>query len=334
MYLCTMRRITLLLTLLLPAVCVACATAPRLEGDERTILERIRALRALRHDIAAVWPGYDAPQYDVPLLYYTDSVCYAVNPTAEMCEHFGGRIAHEENGLRIYRLSLPDTLPFHMETQIEFLDSTCFAYRRPYLCCSSPELTGRMVPDVTSDSTWMPMVLHEYAHGYQYSHPELTAHLAHALPTYPEAEFSRLHLEYEWFNAAIRDENQALLDALAAATPDERTEHIDRFFTLRAGRKARMAAELGAAAVSDEEFYEYMEGMARFFEAEAGFRLGSYTDRDTWLHDTDHSGYFFATGYNLVRLLEQLGYDLPTLYEGTPRPLERDLRAATAQRTE
>lgn len=333
-----MRRLSLLLALLLTATCITCAAstaAPLLKGDEQTILERLRTIRTLRHDLADVWPGFDASQYDVPLLYYTDSVCYAVNPTEAMCRHFEAHLTHEEPGLMIYRLRRPDTLPFHMETYTEFQDSTCFAYRRPYVSCSSPEITQLTVPDVTTDSTWIPMVLHEYAHGYQYSHPELTAHLTQALPTHPETELARLHLEYEWFNLAIRAENQALLDALTAGTPDVRAEHLDRFFILRAGRKARMAEELGTTAVRDEEFYEYMEGMARYIEAEAGFRLGSYSDRDTWLHDTDHTGYFFATGYNLVRLLKEFGYDLTTLYDGTPQPLEQYLQCAVlTQHTE
>ena len=330
-----MKRLIQTLLLLLACHLAACAPHPQMDSEsERQVLERIRAIRALRHDLAAAWPGFNAPQYDVPMLYYTDSICYAVNPTQSMCRHFGAQLAHEEKGLAIYRMERPDTLPFHMETHTEFRDSTYFAYRQPYLCCSSPELTRLVVPDVTTDSAWMPMVLHEYAHGYQYSHPELTACLAHTMPTYPEAEFARLHLEYEWFNHAIRTENQALLDALAAETSDEQAKHLHRFFSLRAERKTRMTAEFGHAALRDEEFYEYMEGMARYIEAEAGFRVGSYTERDTWLYDTDHSGYFFATGYNLVRLLERIGFDRTKLYEGTPRPLEQYLRDALAQRTE
>ena len=79
-------------------------------------------------------------------------LCHAVDPTPELREHFGVRPAHEEPGLRTYRMARPDAQPFHMETSLEFGDPTHFAYLRPYLRCSSPEITVRTMPDVISDS--------------------------------------------------------------------------------------------------------------------------------------------------------------------------------------
>lgn len=64
----------------------------------------------------------------------------------------------------------------------------------------------------------------------------------------------------------------------------------------RAERLGCMAAERGDDTVRMEEIYELMEGMARYVEADAGFRLGSYTEADKWLFRTDRSAYLYATG--------------------------------------
>ncbi len=305
---------------------VACATPPTLDGAEEVILERLRAVRACRQEIADVWPGFSDPRYDVPMLYYTDSICYGVNLPPMFEDSLGARLVHEEPGLSLYKLPLPDSLPFHMETTLEFLDSTRYNYLRPMIVCSSPEMVVRVVPDVTSDQAWMPMVLHEYAHGYQYAHGAFCRRVAEALPSHPETELERLHKRCAWFDRAIRAENETLLDALATEDTSLWRAYIQRFLTQRAARKARMAAEMGNSAVRDEAFFELMEGMARYIEAEAGFHLGSYTERDTWLYDTDHAGYFFVTGYNLMRLFDRLGVDKQRFYADSIRPLELYLR--------
>lgn len=90
----------------------------------------------------------------------------------------------------------------------------------------------------------------------------------------------------------------------------------------RAERLGCMAAERGDDTVRMEEIYELMEGMARYVEAEAGFRLGSYTEADKWLFRTDRSAYLYATGYNLVRLLDVCGAGKSGLYTGRILPLE------------
>lgn len=311
----------------------ACGSHPMLEGPEREILERLRAVRDCRQEIAVVWPGFNDPVYDAPMLYYTDSVCYGVNLSPIFSDSLGARLVHEEPELCVYKLPLPDSLPFHMETTLEFLDSTRYDYLSPVVVCSAPEIVARMVPDVTSDEGWIPMVLHEYAHGYQYAHRDFCRRVAEALPSHAEPDMERLHKRLEWFDRAIRAENNALLEALAAEDTALRTACIRTFLRQRAERKARMAKELGDSMVRDEAFFELMEGMARYIEAEAGFHLGGYSEQDTWLHDTDHSGYFFATGYNLMRLFDRLGVDKERLYADSIRPLEVYLRKTRCSMT-
>ena len=299
---------------------------PEPPGAERQIVDRLRKIRELRTFAATLWPEFDAPQYDVPLLYYTDSVCYALNPTDEFRKAFGARPFYRDAEIRLYKTVLPDTLPFHMETQVNLGSSTNENDHTPLICCSSPEITQQTIPDVKTDSVWLPMLLHEYAHGFQYRQPEFAAAAWRALPSVGETELARYHKRYDWFGRAVKAENDELLAALTASDTAARMACIRKFETLRTERRACMAREFGDSIVRDEILYEAMEGMARYIEAQVGFRLGSYSEADDWLYDTDRSGYFFATGYNLVRLLDLLGIDKSRLYTGGIRSLETFLQ--------
>lgn len=301
----------------------ACGEQPAgLLDGEQAIVDRIRQVRELRRQAAVCWPGFDAPEYDTPLLYYTDSVCYAVNPTRQFRDAFGARIACRDGEFAIYKTALPDTLRFHMQTQVDFEDSTAYNHRMPFLFCSSPEITVRTIPDVTSDSVWLPMVLHEYTHGFQFRQRGFIDAFGSEMPSVPQKELTKLYKEQEWFRKAVDAENEALLTAIAAENSADRDACICRFHTLRKARKERMSTELREGAVRSEEIYELMESMARYVEADAGFRLGSYTEADDWLFRTDRSSYFYATGYNLLRLLDRCGTDKSRIFTGRLLPLE------------
>lgn len=289
---------------------------------EQRIADRIVQVRELRTHTAAAWPGFDAPEYDTPLLYYTDSVCYAVDPPAPFRNRSGARLVYRDRALAVYKIALPDTLSFHMETRMHPADSTAYDYRTPFVHCSAPEILARTIPDLTGDSLWLPMVLHEYVHRVQLRHPGFAANCFSQRPDVPEPELARLHRRCEWFGGAVRAENEALLVALDATDPAARDSCIGRFSMLRAARKRQMAARFGDSTLRAEEIYELMEGTARYAEVRAGIRLGCYAESDAWIGDTDSCGYFFATGYNLVRRLVQQGADLSACYTGQLHPLD------------
>ena len=72
-----------------------------------------------------------------------------------------------------------------------------------------------------------------------------------------------------------------------------------------------MRRELAPEAVGAERVYETMEGTARYIEVHAcpgGYDL----DANDWLYRTDISQYMYATGFNIVRLLDKLGVDYKT----------------------
>ena len=61
------------------AIVAMSADAQSLNKD----VERMQYVYALKMVINdSIWSGFADKQYDVPLLYYGDTCCYVVNPTA------------------------------------------------------------------------------------------------------------------------------------------------------------------------------------------------------------------------------------------------------------
>lgn len=312
------------LYLLFAVICMAacCDRTPELSDAEKPVLDRIRQVRELRAAATKHWPGLDAPHYDTPLFYLTDSVCYAVNPTPRLREEYGSRPVYRDADIAIYKTALPDSLPFHMEVQYDFEQPEASTQLIPILFCSSPEITRTFEPSVTDDALWLPMVIHEYAHGFQFRQPGFAQAFKTNVANVPEMELAALHKKHGWLDRAVREENAALLEALESGDDKVRDSCIVRFKGLRRARKQRMATILGDSIVRSEEVYELMEGMARYIETQTGIRLGSYTGNEDWLRDTDRAGYFFATGYNLIRLLDRCGADKSQLFTTHIRPME------------
>lgn len=235
------------LCLPLATICItACCDRPSgLSDAEKPVLDRIRQVRELRVAAAEYWPGVDAPHYDTPLLYLTDSVCYAVNPTPRLREEYGTRPVYRDADIAIYKTVLPDSLPFHMEVQYDFGQPEDGTQLIPTLFCSSPEITRTFEPDVTDDALWLPMVIHEYAHGFQFRQPGFAGAFRTSVAHVPEMELAALHKQHDWLDRAVREENTALLEALETGDDKVRDSCIVRFKGLRRARKQRMATILG-----------------------------------------------------------------------------------------
>lgn len=305
-----MKRILALYALVL---LLSGCSAPQPEG-EALIVHRIRLVRELRDEAGRRWPALLRPQCDVPMLYYTDSVCYAVNPTRALRDRLACRPMHEEEGLSIYKCARVDSLPFHMHTCLTFDDSTRFDYRSPVLLCSSPETTAQFVAGTDSDEAWALMALHEYTHGFQLMHPEFVREFEQHCLDFPQGPFRRHYQGTDWLRRLIDRENEALRAALAAGDTARRDSCLRLYLDTRAERRERMLRYNDPRMVEAERLYELMEGTARYVEATTGLRLGVYTEQDTWLDDPVRTTYFYTTGYNLMRVLELLGADTSRLF--------------------
>lgn len=285
-------------------------------AEDRLAVARIGEVLELKQQIAgAVWPGFDDPQFEVPLIYFTDSLCYAVNPEARFLAQYPATLRYRNGKLKIYTTPPIDSLEFHMQGTISTDPAdagSAYNYRTAYLLCSSPEITARCVPETDEIAVWRTMVLHEYFHGFQLRHPAYLAQFeASGAGFMSSTELVGYYKSHGWYKEFADRENEFLLAALEADDAAEIRRNIADFRQARAERRERMRQELRPETVGIEQVYETMEGTARYIEFHA-YPGGYDLTANDWLYRTDRSQYMYATGFNIVRLLDKLGVDYKT----------------------
>ncbi len=301
--------------------------------EEQVIFDRIEYINGLKRFIdQSVWKGFTDQEFDLPLVYYTERACYVANPTGKFIASFKPELVFKGRGLKIYKTNLLDSLPFHMETTTTFGElSSAYNHKSPFMNCSSFEITQKTVPDVHSTEQWTTMVLHEYFHGFQFKHP---AHLAY-FGEHIAAAADTLHKIYQshaWYKESVDGENALLLAALEATDQTKLQSLIDSFFRFREGRRRQTQQQLNFDVKHLEQSYETMEGTARYAEyslyghfarknpdgklvkSDTAYHSYQYfrnhnIEKDKWLYLSDRTRYFYATGFNLVRLFEKLHID-------------------------
>lgn len=73
-------------------------------AQDRIAVTRICEVLELKAQVAAaVWPGFDDPQFEVPLVYFTDSLCYAVNPEARFLAQYPATLRYRDGELKSIR---------------------------------------------------------------------------------------------------------------------------------------------------------------------------------------------------------------------------------------
>jgi hypothetical protein len=318
---------------------LSCSQPPT---QEQVAIDRIEYVYDLKPVVEKHWPGFSDRRLDIPLVYYTDSVCYAVNPTEELLAARPDALKVFDNSdIKIYRTALLDSVPFHMSVSMSLGDpdpaAPDYDYRSPLVLCSSFEITRTIVPGVESVGEWATMLMHEYFHGFQFRHPEFLNHYEQAalyLP--PQDTLKRLYKNDERFRESIDRENDALLAALDAlgatetpakvkaeagaeagaeetlSTTDirEAAAQVATFFRLRDERRTLTQRQSGFDTTSLEQLYETMEGTARYVEWALSGELGLFdpaTGMPEWLWRTDKTTWFYASGFNMARLLDKLG---------------------------
>ncbi len=300
---------------------------------DRVILDRIEYIYNLKMQIGMdIWPDFSNPKFDVPLIYYTDSMCYVANPTNKFIHLFNPELVCKNQGFMIYKTKLVDSIPFHMEVSMTLGDSTSdYNYNTPFISCSSPELTGEFITDVHTTELWATMVIHEYFHGFQFKHPPLFDLFEENINISVDT-LKVLYRENGWFKESVDEENDFLLKALDSDSQTETQEYIHHFFSLRDQRFYKTNELLKNDIKAIEENSETMEGTARYVEYSLYSKFASLKPdsrllksdslfdsyeyfknymitNDKWLYSTDNSTYYYATGFNMVRLLDKLGVD-------------------------
>ena len=317
----------------IPGLIIILFSCNQTNRQDKIILDRIEYIYNLKTQIGRnIWPDFSNKKFDVPLVYYSDLNCYVTNPTEKFIHLFNPELVFKNQLLTIYKTNLLDSIPFHMATGITFGDSTSdYDYNEPFMNCSSPELTGKIVPDVHTTELWATMVIHEYFHGFQFKHPQFLDFYEKNIHASADT-LQGLYKDNDWFKKCVDKENGLLLKALHSDSPTEIQQSIHQFFILRVQRLNQTKELLKSDIKTIEETYETMEGTARYVEYRLYSKFATmqpdinlvksdslfnsyeyfknYTlSKEKWLYLTGKTYYYYATGFNIARLLDKLGVD-------------------------
>jgi len=301
-------------------------------SSEELIIERIKYVYRLKPLIAEqIWPGFYDAGFDIPLIYYSDTSSFVTNPTPRFIEIYQPKLVFQEAGLKVYKTAdRLDDLPFHMAVSVTMGDSAAYDHRSPFIHASGLEETMAVIPDVTTTEEWATMILHEYFHGFQYRHEAYLDFLIAEVMSVGADSIQQFYRQHAWFKEKVDRENDILLRALETSSREEINELLASFFVLRKARREETKQKLGVNLRIIEKAYETMEGTARYVELmlseafsnkqpdyemvkfDPAYR--SYEEfshyniqNQKWSYQTSGTKYFYATGFNMARLLDKMG---------------------------
>ena len=328
------------------------------ETQDRLIIDRLEYIYHVKKLInSSIWPGFTDKKFDVPLIYYTETHCFVVNPKQLFINQFDcTKITPANSEIDVYVSKLVDQIPFHMSASILFGDSIVdYNYHSPYIKSSSVEITTRTIPDVKTTEEWATMIIHEYFHGFQYQHKNYLSHIENNVFGVTTDSLVKIYTSQDWFRTGVDQENTALLQAINTTNNDAMIQYIDEFFELRDNRRDRTKKDLSVDISIVEAGYETLEGTARYVEFSLYDHFSdkipdpnllksdtiycSYNyfkdfdiDKNDWLFQTGKTTYFYATGFNITRLLDKVGIVYKERLFNEPRlTLEELLKSTTAE---
>ena len=296
------------------------------QQDTTTVVGRLQYVYALKDVINdRVWQSFTEKKNDVPLIYYDDSCCYVVNPSEKILNQYTTELVYKGDGINIYQTKRIDNIPFHMHVTITD-EQDRIDYRTPIMRCSSLEQTSKTIPDVTTVKEWATMVMHEYFHGFQFKQDGFLNAYETIFAVCPQDTLSTLQAQLEWYKKSILQENELLLKAINAPDLDTTKVHIRAFLELRDSRRTRMKEQEKIDITAAEQFMEITEGSARYIEYRLYEYFGNFNLADAkWLY-TIGKNYYYATGFNLLRLLDKLGIEYHSHIFTDVTVLEKALR--------
>lgn len=195
--------------------------------------------------------------------------------------------------------------PFRMHLVAEGTEDT------PRMECSSPEITFKTLPGVTSYEEWYAMLIHECFHGFQYKkYPLFWKKMMEAYPQdfYASDSLKALKKNYPWYHELLMQENKLLNQMLEAPSLAIVRQCWQQFMPLRSERLRLVKEKTG---LDLELFYpitEALEGSARYIEYCLYKELG-ISDKASWMTNLDGDSYYYASGFYMILILEKFGME-------------------------
>ncbi|MFH6768810.1 hypothetical protein V8G56_08690 [Gaetbulibacter aquiaggeris] len=295
---------------------------------------RIAFVLNLKQKVAEkAWPGFGEKNTEGTLIYFNGNNSEVFFPNALVIKTLDEYTQYGENYLLTSRT---DSIPYHMENMLSFdeSDASRFFYDSPVEQYSSVEEIGNYIPSVESTEMWSTMVIHEMFHHYQLNNKNYK--------TYAKSPISGLALnpntlislfkEDQNFLPMIQSENEYLMQALSEEDTIVRDELISKYLNARESR-IQLYSEAYPDLEQVENFYVIQEGSARYIEYESMLILSDYANNSNstviandpmfksysefkevnlsdkafdYLTYASPSTYYYAIGFNMMRLLDEL----------------------------
>ena len=306
--------------------------------NEQKVCNRIEFVFNLKQTINdKVWKTFTDKQFDVPLIYFTDSASFVANPTEKFLSTFKSNLVFENEQIKIYKTAQRiDHTQFHMETGLTLGTPTNeYTYHSPFMKCSSYEDVFKQIPDVSSTEEWVTMIMHEYFHCFQYKHNAYIDYYEKNIVQIQPDSLTAIYKNNAWFKKSIDHENELLLNAINETDNLKTEQLIDSFIEMRKQRRIETKQLSQLDITNFEKYYETMEGTARYveyslyhlfstsqldctlLESDTSFKsfrkFKNYNmEHDKWLYLTERTTYFYAIGFNMARLLDKLKIEYKT----------------------
>lgn len=299
--------------------CVAC--------DRLTLFYEAKALVG-----KSIWYGLNDPSIVPPLLYFTDSTTYIAYSNDELFKRKEYVFINCQGGMKLQKLEHRlDDQPFHMENKMSFKDTSSLYYYTPMMLCSDTETMHQYVPDFETTEEWLQLVMHEYFHSFQFSHDKTISYLADNIRISADT-LDNIYINNAWFRQEVKKENQLLLKAIETRNEDSLTWYIDEFNIHRANRRLKYQDASEFDLTSAENFWETIEGTARYVEYYmatyfTNISINDSLECDSLFHNFERyklldlenqeefkqrtvimPAYYYATGFNLCRLMDKLDF--------------------------
>lgn len=281
-----------------------------------------------------IWPDLNESSLLPPLIYFTDSTTYIAFSDEKLFAQRKYQSIDCNNELTILRLGQRiDDQPFHMENKMSFNDSLSPYYYAPAMLCSDVETMHLFVPDFKTTEEWLQLVMHEYFHGFQFSHEKTINYLANTIRIAADT-LDKIYLSNNKFRKEIKYENQLLIKAYETEIRDSINRYIKEYQIHRENRISKFQDTLDFDLSKHENFWETIEGTARYVEyymalhfedipLKDSFRCDSlFNDFKNYSNSKDLENrkefkqrtmmlpaYYYVTGFNICRLLDKLGYE-------------------------
>lgn len=306
------------------------ASAQSYTPSETVIVERIKWIYKVKEFAARkTWPDFANQDKQVGLAYFTDSCSYIVDPAGILQKRIKTVPFYKNDSITILRTKTRiDDRPFHMETMMETKDRSAIFFNHPVMCCSDYEGTVKNLPQVSSLQEWASMIVHEYFHGFQLVH-RATASYGDDSVQLRGSQLDGFYKADARFRSSADQENELLLSCLQTGDRKKTDSLLKQFKRLRETRRALLEDQFKNNFAAQENFYEKLEGTAKYVEIglirsfkqfpvdqrllkiDTAYKAAAYRNfdltKEKWMYETGGSmHYFYATGFNLLRVLDKL----------------------------